>query len=305
MGVILKKVDYKLEYRIKTAKEFEAQGKMLHAIQIYQLLIDEFPDSPEPYINLADTYQLMGQKKSAENVLLLIRDRQPDNYEITLYYVQFLMQNKEWDKALQLLSEESLNDSFTAYLKGYCYFKQNKFELAKVQFLSFIISDEEPELILEAYLILAKLELELQQYENALKYVKKAEVMYNDDWELHLISAKIYYHLKMYTHSSGSIKKGIKLNENEAVLFEWAGKINLKLDNFVKAKKCFKKHIDLKEDITSGDYTNLAEACFKSGDLNEALNFYITAIKLDPKNKLALEGKGKTTILLNNMASDV
>jgi cytochrome c-type biogenesis protein CcmH/NrfG len=44
----------------------------------------------------------------------------------------------------------------------------------------------------------------------------------------------------------------------------------------------------------------------KSGKLNEALNFYNTAIKLDPKNKLALEGKGTTNDLLNNkLASDV
>ena len=297
---------YKFQHKIKSAKEFEAQGKYLHAIQVYQLLIDEFPEFHESYINLADIYQLKGKKKSAEKILKLILARQPDNYEIKLYYIQLLIHNKEWDEALNLLFSLSVEDPFDSYLTGYCYFNLNNYELAKVHLLRFIISDEEPELIHEAFLILAKLEFELNQYENALKYAKKAEVMYDDDWELQLIIAKIYYYLKMYTHSSDSINRGIKLNKNETVLYEWAGKINLKLYNYNKAKKYFEKHIDLKDDMTSNDYIYLADACLKSGKLNEALNFYNTAIKLDPKNKLALKGKGKTNDLLNNkLASDV
>ena len=299
-------MDYKFEHKLKTAKEFETTGKILHAIQIYHELIKEFPDSVEPYINLADIYQFAGHKKSAEKVLKLIIDRQPDNYEIQLYYIQLLMQNKDWERALALLQNLSGNDPFISYLKGYCYFKQREFEQAKVHLLNFIISDEEPELILEAYLILAKLEFELYQYENALKYAKKAELMYNDDSELYLLFTKIYYYLKMYTHSSDSILKAIKLDENEAVLYEWAGKVNLKLDNFIKAKNYFKKHIDLKDNVSADDYTNLADACMKTGELHEALSYFDTAIKLDPENRLALEGKGKASELLKKrFVSDV
>ena len=299
-------MDYKFQHKIKRAKEFEAKGKYLHAIQVYQLLIEEFPEIPESYINLADIYQIKGKKKSAENILKLILKRQPDNYEIKLYYIQFLMHNEEWDEALNLLLSLSVEDPFASYLTGYCYFSLNDYELARVHLLAFIISDEEPELIHEAYLILAKLELELKQYENALKYAKKAEVMYDNDWELQLMMAKLYYYLRMFTHSSVPINKGIKLNKKEAVLYKWAGKINLKLADYNKAKKCFEKYIELKKDITSNDYNSLANACLKSGKLNDALNFYNNAIKLDPKNKTALEGKDKINALLNKkLASDV
>lgn len=299
-------MDYKFQNKIKRAKEFEAKGKYLHAIQVYQLLIEEFPGVPDSYINLADIYQIIGKKKSAENILKLILNRQPDNYEIKLYYIQFLMHNEEWNEALNLLLSLSIEDPFASYLTGYCYFSLNDYELAKVHLLGFIISDEEPELIHEAYLILAKLEVELKQYENALKYAKKAEVMYDDDWELQLIIAKIYYYLKMYTHSSDSVNKGIKLNKKEAVLYKWAGKINLKLVDYNKAKKCFEKYISLQKDITPNDYSYLADAYLKSGKLNEALIFYNSAIKLDPKNKRALEGKDKTNDLLNKkLVSDV
>lgn len=298
-------MDHKFQHKIKTAKEYEARGKYLHAIQIYRTLIDEFPDYIEPYINLADIYQNTGQKKSAENVLKLILDRKPDNYEINLYYIQLLMQNKEWTRASGMLSDLSSADPFVSYLSGYCYFQLEELEIAKVHLLAFIISDEEPELIQEAYFILARLEFELHQFENALKYAKKAELMYNDEPELYLLVAKIYYHMKMYTHSSESILKAIKLDKNLAILYEWAGKINLKMDNFIKAKNYFKKHIDMKDDISSDDYTNLADACLKSGELTEALNYFNTAIKLDPENQIALDGKGKTNHLIKKMASDV
>jgi len=299
-------VDYKLELKIKTAVEFEAKGKFLHAVQIYQTLINDYPEICEPYINLADLYQAKGQNESAEKLLKIILTKQPDNHEAVLYYAQFLMQNNEWDRAVVKLLEVSLDESFLSYLIGYCYYILGDYELARVHFLQFIISEADPELIHEVYFLLAKIELDLKQYESALKFAKKAKVMYNNHWELYLIIAKIYFHLKMYTHSCDSILKGIKLNADETILFEWAGKIHLKLDNYVKAKKYFEKHIDLKDSITSSDYFYLADACLKTGELNKALDFFNTAIKLDPKNHSALNGKEKANNLIKNkLASDV
>jgi len=289
-------MDRRIQHKLNTAKEFEAEGKYLHAIQIYHSLISEYPDNVEAYINLADMYQVNGQTKNAEKILNSILSKQPDNNEIKLYLAQFFMQNKNWGKALDRLSSK---DPFVAYLNGYCHFKLADYEHAKLYFLSFIASHEEPELIYEAYFLLSKTEFELNQFENSLKYAKKSEVMYNNYWELQLLKAKNYYRLGMFTHASDAILKGMKLNREEAILFEWAGKINMKLDNFVKAKNYFQKQMELKETITSGDYAFLAEACMKSGKLREALNFYDTAIKMDPQNVSALKGKEYTNQLFN------
>jgi tetratricopeptide (TPR) repeat protein len=299
-------MDYSFQHKIKSAKDFESQGKQLHAIQIYKVLIEDYPDKTESYINLADVYQIIGQNESAERILGTIIKRQPDNHELSIYFTQFLMQNNEWNRALDKLSELSSEDPFVSYLTGYIYFMQNEPETAKLHFLRFIISDEEPELIHEAYLFLAKIEIELERYKDALRYAKKAEIMYDDFWELYLIYAKIYYSLQMYMHSSQSILEGIKLNPEETQLYEWAGKIQVKLNNFIKAKKYFEKHIDMKESITSEDYFCLADACFRTGELKEALSFFDTAIKLNPENALALEGHEKTSNLINTkIASDV
>jgi len=305
MGVTKFKMNRRVQHKLNTAKEFEADGKFLHAIQIYNSLISEYPGFIEAYINLADIYQANGSIESAEKILKSILVERPDNSEIKLYLSQFYMQNKNWTKALELLSKLSSKDPFIAYLNGYCHFKLGNYDIAKLFFLGFISTDEEPELVFEAYFLLAKTEFELEQYESSLKYAKKAQIMYNDHWDLNLLIAKNYFYLGMFTHASDSISKGIKLKSDEPVVYEWAGKINMKLDNFIKARNYFQKQIELKEKITSGDYTFLAEACLKSGKLKEALGFYDTAIKMDPKNISAIKGKEFTNQLLSkNLASD-
>ena len=132
--------DYKYHHKIKSAKEFEDRDKYLHAIQIYKTLINEYPDLPDPYINLADLFQVKGQKKSAERVLKEILDRNPDNIEIKLYYVQLLMQNKNWNKALGMLEEIPSEEPFVRYLTGYCHFRLESFEEAKVHLTKFFFS---------------------------------------------------------------------------------------------------------------------------------------------------------------------
>ncbi len=296
-------MDFKFQNKIKEARELEAQGKTLHAIQIYKSLINEFPDIPESYIHLADIFQARGQKKSAEKIVRSIYEKQSDNYEITLYYSQFLMQNENWYEAIKLLLGLTADDPFALYLTGYCYFNMDEYDLAKKHLLEFVKSDEEPELIHEAYFILAKTEFELMEYESALRHAKKAELIFNNDWELYLIYAKIYYKFKMFTHSCESIKKGIKLNSNKSVLHKWAGKIYLKLDEFNNAMEHFRRFIDLKDEVTSEDFTYLADACFQSGKLKDALKFYKSAINLDPANKQAMDGKNKTINLINNEAA--
>jgi tetratricopeptide (TPR) repeat protein len=302
VGIIM---DVKFEHKIKSAKDFESKGKILHAIQIYRSLIEEFPEISEPYIQLADIYQSMGQSRSAENIIRLIYEEQPENYETTLYFSQFLMHNENWGKAIDLLKELNSGEPFAEYLTGYCYYKIEKYELAKIHLMNFVKSDDEPELIHEAYFILAKIGFELQNYEDALKHAKKAELIFNDEWELYLIYAKIYYKFKMFNHSYDSIQKAIKINENKSVLHKWAGKINLRLDNFSSAKEHFKKYINLKDGITSEDYTYLAGACLLSDDINNALFYFELALKSDAENKRAILGREKVLKMIeDNAASD-
>jgi len=299
-------IDHRAQYKLKTAREFEEQNKPLHAIQVYLLLINDYPKFTEPYFRLAEIYEELSKLNSAIDLFEKISNIQPDDKDVKLYYGQFLIRNAKWEKAIEILSFVSSEDEpIVFYFKGYAYFILKDFELAKANFLSFIISDEQPEIIQEAYLYLAKIEIELKKFNSALRYVKKTEVLFSDFWELHIIYAQIYFNLDMINHAIKSVEKAIRFNSKEPTVFVWAGKIYFKNNDYKQAEKHFTRFIELSEDISSEHYTMLAEAYLRNGKFREAVTYFNSAVKLDPKNKAAVAGKNNAQHLLTkNSISD-
>jgi len=299
-------IDHRAQYKLKTARDFEAQNKPLYSIQIYLLLINDYPKFTEPYFRLAEIYENLGKLNSAIDLFEKISNLQPEDKDVKLYYGQFLIRNTNWEKAIEVLSFiSSEEEPIVFYFTGYAYFMLKDFELSKVNFLSFIISDEQPEIIQEAYLYLAKIEIELKEFNSALRYANRAEVLFSDFWELHVIYAQVYYNQDMINHAIKSVEKAVRINSKEPTIFAWAGKIYFKNNDYKKAEQYFTKFIELSEDISSEDYTLLAEVYLHNGKFNEAVTFFDSAVKLDPKNKTAVAGKNNAqNLLTKNSISD-
>jgi tetratricopeptide (TPR) repeat protein len=297
-------MDLKAQHKLKKASEFESQHKYLHAIQIYHSLMEEYPEYPEPFIKLAELYEHTGNAETALSVYEKIIHTQPDYIDLQLAFSQFLIRNKLWDMAIETLIRISPEDEpIISYFLGYTYYITKEYELAKINLLNFIISDEQPELIHEAYLYLAKTEYELGLFESASKYLSKAEMFFSNYWEVYLIRAKIRYQNNMPEHAAIAVEKALKLNEKESSVHFWAGKIYLNCRDFGKAEKHFKDYIDLCDEITSEDYSNLADVYYSADKFKEALNYFDKAIELDPENNSAVSGKINVANLLqkNNL----
>jgi len=292
---------YQFNHKMKIAGDYEAEGKPLHAVQVYNALLDEYPDSVEIYFHLANLYEHMGNITSAANLLKEFLENDPENKEVRLFLGQFFLKNLRWDDAVETLSYILPHDEpIVSFFIGYAHFMLDEYELAKINFINFTSYDKQSELLHEANIYLAKIELILKDYESALIYAKKAEGMYSNYWELNKIYAETYFNLGMYAHAVEFIEKAIKLNPGEPVPYEWAGKIYLKLGDYLKAEKNFLKYVESIEDASSDIYTKLAEACLKAQKTQDALAYYDIAIKLDPENKIALAGKDQASSLLNN-----
>jgi tetratricopeptide (TPR) repeat protein len=291
---------------MKVAHDYESEGKLLHAAQIYNQILQEYPDFMEVYYSLANLYEHMGNIKPALDLLKSYLENDPENKEIRLFLGQYLLRNSKWEEAIDVLSFIMPEDEhIVAFFIGYSHFMLGEYELAKISLENFISNEDHPELVQEANIYLAKITLKLKDYENALLYAKKADVMYSNFWELNQIYAETYYNLGMYAHAVTPIEKAIKLNPSESSPYEMAGKIYLKLGDYLKAEKNFLKYIETIEDASSDIYTKLAEACLKGEKPKDALAYFDIAIKLDPENKTALAGKNKAaSILNNNMVSD-
>ncbi|HSR17959.1 MAG TPA: tetratricopeptide repeat protein [Ignavibacteriaceae bacterium] len=298
--------NYQLHHKIKIAKQYEEQGKHLHAIQIYQNLIDENTVFAEVYLNLSHLYENTNRIEPAIDLLKSYIEKYPDSKDIRLALSQLYLRNSRWNEAIEMLNNlPDTDEPIAVFFLGYAHYMLKEFELAKIYFLKFSELDEKTELRHEAYIYLAKIEIELKNYEKAVNYAKKAEVIYSNFWELNLIFSIAYYHLGMYAHALLPVEKAIKINPREAAAYEWAGKIYLKLGDYLKAEKNFLKYIESVEEASSDTYTKLAEACLMVKKAKAALDYFDIAIKLDPKNNFAIEGKKNASSLLNgNKVSD-
>lgn len=293
------------EFRIKQAKEFEANGMLLHALQIYKSILEDDPEYFEAYFELAGLYEALGNYKALYNFLDEALLDFPHEDKLRLYYGQFLIKNNKWNKAIEILSLADIaKNPIVSFFIGYSHFALKEYELARLNFLNFISYVTDSELIYEAYLYLSKIEIQLINFESALKYAKKSEALYSNFWELNLIFAIIYYHLNMHTHAVTSIEKAMRLNSREPSVFEWSGNIYLKVGEYLKAEKQFTKYIESIENASSDTYTKLAQICLKLDKAEDAIAYFDVAVKLDPQNKTAAAGKEKATNIINKRASD-
>ena len=130
---------YQLQHRLKTAREFEAQGKLLHAVQIYISIIQDHPDLIEAYFDLADMYESLGNITSGIELLESLIEQNPDDKDIRLFLGQYLLRNLKWNEAIEVLSyvlpeEEPL----VSFFLGYSHFMLKEYEIARINFLNFI-----------------------------------------------------------------------------------------------------------------------------------------------------------------------
>jgi len=284
--------DLKLKQKLISILDYKTQRKYLHAIQICEKLIGEYPANAEIHYELAELYELSGNLNSAFHLLENYLDNNPKDKDLRIYYGQFLLKHQLWNKAIEIFSPFAPEEKpITLFFLGHCYFMLKDFELARINFLSFLSLESDSELVYESYIYLAKIEIEIKDFEQALSYAKQSETFYNSHWELNLILAICFYNLGMDAHAVLSIEKAIKLNPKAIGSYEWAGRIFLRSKDYLKAEKYFIKFVESSDEVSADTYTQLGEACYNTNNTNLALNYFELALRIDPLNTNAIIGK--------------
>jgi len=280
----------RIKYRLKLAEQFISDGKNLHAIQIYQNLIEE-TSRDQFYFYLAQLYEEMGFVDGGKKILSELLEVDIENNTARLFFGEYLLRNSMWFEAIEVLNTISDLTPPTIFLIGYAYLMLNEFELSKEYFTKYVSTDEKSELKQEANLYLAKIEYELNNFDSALSYAKNAQVIYSDFWELNLILAKVYYSLGMFTHANIPIQKAIKSNPKDTSVLEFAGKICFQLSDYKNAEKYFSEFIEQSSEVSAEIYTFLAKSFLKQRKIEEANLFFELALKIDPAYQQAIAGK--------------
>ncbi|MGE5399909.1 MAG: tetratricopeptide repeat protein [Ignavibacteriales bacterium] len=285
-----------LEYKLKKASDFEAQGKFLHAVQIYAGIIANDQNHSLAHIKLASLYDRMGNFNASIKLLKNYLQNISDDGEIRIYLGQLFLKYSYWDEAIDVLSLFSPEEQpIHSFFLGYAHFMLKEYEIAIINFGNFLERSTNSEFKYEANIYIAKIHIELSSYEDALLAAKKAEEIYSNSWEVYLIYGMIYYLKGMYFHSVTSIERALKLNNKEVSLHEWAGKAYLKLGDYLSAEKHLTEYIENAE-ASSEAYAFLGLACLNIQKLKDARGYFDMALSLDPNNEIAAEGKKKCNV---------
>ncbi len=97
--------DIRLKHKLTSAANYKSQGKYLHAIQICEQLLREFPGNPEIHFELAELYDLSGNLNSSFQLLETYLENNPEDKDVRLFYGQLLLKNKLWEKAIDIFSK--------------------------------------------------------------------------------------------------------------------------------------------------------------------------------------------------------
>ncbi|PIW69080.1 MAG: hypothetical protein COW08_09105 [Ignavibacteriales bacterium CG12_big_fil_rev_8_21_14_0_65_30_8] len=301
MGIILSN-KHKIDHKLINANKFIISGKFLHAIQLYKKLIDEFPDELEPYVQLANLYQNQNMKKEAEDLLLGYINKNDNNIDANIILAQIYLKNSNWEKVIEILQPIAPEDeSISLFYLGYAYFMLEDNDFAKRYFENFLKYNHEPELFYEAQLFLAKIYLNIGEFNTALTYADKSEKFNSNFWELKYIYAAIYLKLKMLNFAVDNIEACLKLTKPRYNVYKLAGDIYLKADNFKKSEEYYLKCLDVEEKNDIDLFLNLADVSLKNKKFDQSVNYYNLALKLDSKHNIALKGKKNALSLLNKV----
>lgn len=295
-----------IQLKIEKAQRFAVEGKILHAVQLYTKIIEEYPESFEASFGLAGLYEKLENIDAAENVLSELLEENSDNKEVRLFFGHFLFRQGKWNETIEILSFFSPDEiPLASFFVGYSHYMLLEYELARISFENFVKSGKETEFLQDAYIYLAKTHINLTNFDLALLYAKQAEAYYSNYYELHLLFAIIYYYLTMTAHAVTSIEKTIKLNKSDLSVNEWAGKIYLKSGDYKKAEKYLTKFIEESSEVSPEIYSHLGITYLYTNKIKDAENYFNLALKFDPKNKVALEAvKNLEKLNHNPVASD-
>lgn len=235
----------------------------------------------QPLVNLAGVYKQLKDKKS--QLFYLQKAVRLNHNDYLAYYSlgDYYRGEGKYPQAIESYKEVvKINQKFPqVYLKlAICFFETEEFNytiMAVNQYLEFYPDSD------FAFLLAAKANLALCNYENAKLYIQKAiEINKCSEYQFEL--AKINYYFGDYSNAI-DILQNLSEKNNSAEIHNYIGLSNYKLKNINAAIADFNKAIDL-DGLRPIYYYNLAQ-CYKSlGDKKNYSKYVITATKITPVN---------------------
>lgn len=270
---------------IKKSQRLRSEGKQLHAIQLLQKLIEEYPEENDAAFELANLYFEKNQSEAALSILLDKIEADPENRNLRFYIGFLLFKNKCWDECVEVLSFLQPEEEPVIYFfSGYAHYMLQEFELARINLHKFVESKSSPEFLEDALMYLARIYINKKKYDDALGFIKSAEDLNKEHYNIHLLYSIAYSNLKMDEHALKSIKKTLVINKKDPLVIEWAGRIHHQNGDHQKAVKYFEALIKNENEIGEEIFSQIGISYLNLNRLKEAEIYLRKAVTADPSD---------------------
>ncbi len=248
----------------------------------------------------------MKDYKTAEEILLTLRQKRSDDYEVS-YFLAVVRSILGDYAGAEPLYRETLelkpNHTEACYNLALCLHNEHKNEEALTFYKKTL---EINPFLSEAHNNIAIIYKEMGQYDEAESALKKAVKIKPDNnnaisnlsnitlaKDSSAEGRKVYelIHKKDYSGAEKLLLNLIEKNPENIVLQKYSGIVYFQLKKYDKASEYFKKLLSLNEDDAEINY-NLGVCCQYSDKNEEALKYYKKTIEIKPENIEALNNLG-------------
>lgn len=276
------------ESKFEKAEQYFLEKKYLHALQIFQSLLEIPRLKRKALIKLIEIYDIQNQLDSAIKVFEEYLEQSNDDENMRAYYAQFLIRHKKYSEAHDILSSISTqNRPEKNFLIGMVNYFLEDYEISVINFNEFISQNSKSDLIAEAYLYIGKCKIKQGDLDAALVYLEKSESIDNQNHEIYFSLALVYYLKEMYFHSLEELKKSISLDPSDVESLELSAKILFKLGEYEKSRRDFALLLNRTEP-SAEIFALLGFVCKNMKDFESANFYFESALKLNPSDKSVL-----------------
>lgn len=244
----------KTRIRIHHYGKYRAPERMEEKYELYRKIglkkIEEMPEEPQAYFEIATQLMELGQPEEVEKYLKKSLELSPNFTNAIFAYANYLF---EWGRLVESLE----------------YF---------MKFLS--LRPQDP----QSYIYTASLLIELKKYDLALQMLTTAKEL-GGEKSVALLMNEGVIHLRLgdEVKAEQSFRQAYEINSNFSPVLQNLAIIEMKKKNFHEAERILQQalEIDAEDDAA---YQKLGEVLFHLGEKEKSLQHFLKAHELSPQN---------------------
>ncbi len=279
--------NFELAHRLKRAQEFEGGGKMLHAIQMYQAIIDDFFDDHTAWYKLVEIYEKMGRSDSAIKLIEEMLEHFSNDNEISLFAGHFFFKHQMWEESVSVLDrmEDMSFDTITYFIHGLSSFHLGNHEQAIKSLQHFLEMELESAFLGDTNLYLARCYITIGKLNVALPYLEMAAQLMPTNPEVYHYLALYYSIIGMHSHAAEQIETSISLGSTMRETWELAAGIYEAMKDTARVEKLCRGYIEGNNEPSVIIYNSLAMALLAKNRYKEAGSFLKASLEIDSTNE--------------------